>query len=263
MKAISLSCVVLLLSLTLSTIGQETKNRTAPSELSDLQNLTISTDGAWLATEEHPEEGDEVVRVWSTKHNTTFSIERGQNPQISRDSRWVSALQKPLIEDSTIAEPKSLRAGQTLVLLDLQNGSRTTFDFVLSYDMTFSSTYLLYLQSLEPKAQEGASKPATNKRKVGTLHQIPLNRARLVRIGHQQPDWKGTKENVAQFVTHPRNDHFAYVFHNEETDGYTVHIVKWCIRSFVHGTMAAWPKVYAGPVEPTAMNRSRWGSSTA
>lgn len=149
MKAISLSCVVILLSLTSSTIGQETMNRTAPS---DLQNLTISADGAWLAAEEHLEKGDEVVRVWSTQHNITFTIERGQNPRISRDSRWVSALQKPLIEDSRTAEPKNLREGQTLVLLDLQNGSRMTFDFVLSYEMTFSSTYLLFLQSPEPKA---------------------------------------------------------------------------------------------------------------
>lgn len=77
----------------------------------------------------------------------------------------------------------------------------------------------------------------TIERKVGTLHQIPLNRARLIRIGHRQPDWTGTKENVAQFVTHPRNDHFAYVFLNEETGGDTIHIVKWGIREWYDGDM--------------------------
>ena len=89
-----------------------------------------------MAAEEHPDRGDGIVRVWSTERDLTFSIERGENPRISRDSRWVSALQKPLIEDSKTAKQTNKRAGQTLVLLDLQDGSRRTFDFVLSYDMT-------------------------------------------------------------------------------------------------------------------------------
>lgn len=159
------------------------------SEFRALHNPVISADGAWMAAEERPDRGDGNVRVWSTEGDVTFTIERGQNPRISRDSRWVSALQKPPLEDSRTAKPTNKRAGQTLVLLDLQDGSRRMFDFVLSYDMTYASTYLLYLQSPETKADEEghskdeatkpATKPATKERRMGTLHQIPLNPARL------------------------------------------------------------------------------------
>ena len=64
------------------------------SEFRTLHNLVISADGAWMAAEERSDRGDGNVRVWSTEGDVTFTIERGQNPRISRDSRWVSALQK-------------------------------------------------------------------------------------------------------------------------------------------------------------------------
>lgn len=210
-----------------------------------LQNLVISADGNWVAVEEHPDQGDGHVRVWSTESDRTFTIEGGRNPRISHDSRWVSALQKPPVDHPRPAKPTNRRAGQTLVLLDLQDGSRWTIDFVLSYDMTYSSTYLLYLQSPETKAGEKgpskdaatrpATKPATIERQVGTLHQVPLNRDRLVRIDLQQRDSSYSTENVSQFVTHPTNDHFAYVFHDGETGGDTLRIVKWGIRAWHKG----------------------------
>jgi hypothetical protein len=207
------------------------------SEFRALHNPVISADGAWVAAEERSDRGDVHVRVWSTERDLTFTIERGQNPRISRDSRWVSASQNPPLEDSRTTKPKNQRARQTLVLLELQVGSRRTFDFVLSYDMTYSSTYLLYLQSPETKAnEEPATKPATKERKVGTLHQIPLNPARLARILRPyQPDRMYTKENVVEIATHPTNDHFAYVFHDEETGGETLHIVKWGVRAWYKG----------------------------
>jgi hypothetical protein len=212
------------------------------SEFHALHNPVISADGAWVAAEERPDRGDGDVRVWSTQGNVTFTIERGQNPRFSRDSRWVSALQKPTPEDSRTANSKNKRASQTLVLLDTQDGSLRTFDFVLSYEMTYSSTYLLYLQEPETKADEEgpskdeATKPAAKERKMGTLHQVPLNRARVVRIfGYHHADWTSATENVTQVVTHPTNDHFAYVFHDEETGGDTLCIVKWGIRSWYNG----------------------------
>ena len=164
------------------------------------------------------------------KATVTFSIERGQNPRISRDSRWVSALQKPPLEDSKTAKPKKKRAGQTLVLLDTQDGSRRTFDFVLSYDVTYSSSWLIYLQSPETKADEEepskdkatkpAAKPAAKERKVGTLHMV-----------HLESDSGGVSEgfeiqNVAQHATHQTTDHFAYVLHDEETGRDTLHIAR-------------------------------------
>ena len=104
------------------------------SEFRALHNPVISADGAWMAAEERPDRGDGNVRVWSTEGDVSFTIERGQNPRISRDSRWVSALQKPPLEETKTDEPTNQRAGQTLVLLDTQDGSRRTFDFVLSYE---------------------------------------------------------------------------------------------------------------------------------
>ena len=107
------------------------------SEFRALCNPVISADGAWVAAEERSCQGDGNVRVWSTKGDVTFNIKQGQNPRISRDSRWVGVLQKQPLADSKTASPKNRRAGQTLVLLDLHAGSRRTFEFVLSYDVTY------------------------------------------------------------------------------------------------------------------------------
>ncbi len=193
------------------------------SEFGALHNLVISADGAWVAAEESPDRGDGKVRVWSTEGNLIFSIERGQNPRISRDSRWVSALQKPPFKESKTGKQKKKRAGQTLVLLDTQSGLTRTFEFVLSYDVTYSSSYLLYLQSPETKADEEkpskdkatklAAKPTGKEREVGTLHMVHLKGDRVF-----------TMDNVAQHATHPTSDHFAYVSHDEETGRDRLHI---------------------------------------
>lgn len=217
------------------------------SELRSLHHLVISTDGAWMAAEERSGGGDGIVRVWSTDRERTFSIERGQNPRISRDSRWVSALQRPALQDSGMATSANRRAGQTLVLLDLQDGSRKTFDFVLSYDMTYASTYLLYVQSPAPKAdEEGPAKdkvtkqpttPAATQRPMGTLHQVPLDPVGFAREHprFQHPAEVYTYENVVEFATHPTSHHFAYVWRDEEKGRDTLHICKWGIRAWYSG----------------------------
>ncbi len=139
----------------------------------------------------------------------------------------MSALQKPPLEDSRTARPKNKRAGQTLVLLDTQDGSRRTFDFVLSYDMTYCSLYLFYLQSPETKADEEghskdeATKPATKERKVGTLHLV-----------HLKDDYRLiTMESVERYAAHQTMNYVAYVLHDEETGRDTLHIVGFSPRN--------------------------------
>ena len=210
------------------------------SEFRALHNLVISADGAWMAAEERSDRGDGNVRVWSTERDVTFTIERAQNPRISPDSRWLSALQKPPLEDSRTARPKNKRAGQTLVLLDTQDGSRKTLDFVLSYDVTKSSStgswYLVYLQSPEWKADEEEhsgdepTKPAARERTVGTLHVVHSESGNVVI----------TTENVAQYATHQTTNHVAFVVHDcqiewhahEETGRDSLHIAGFSQRNW-------------------------------
>ena len=249
MKSIFLPGLALLLSLTSTTLAQENQKPAQPlrdvSEFRALHNPVISADGAWMAAEERPDRGDGNVRVWSTERDLTFSIERGQNPRISRDSRWVSALQKPPLEDSGTVTPTNQRAGQTLVLLDTQDGSRRTFDFVLSHDWTYShdgtytSMHLVYLQSPETKADEEgpskdeatkpAKKPAAKERKVGTLHLVHLKGDGNDRV------W----QNVTEYATYQRSRHVAFVVHDcqvvwhahEETGRDSLHIVGFSARN--------------------------------
>jgi len=236
MKSIFLPGLALLLSLTSTTLAQENQKPAQPlrndSEFRTLHNPVISADGAWMAAEERPDRGDGNVRVWSTEGDVTFLIERGLSPRISRDSRWVSALQKPQLEDSRTAKPKNKRAGQTLVLLDTQDGSRRTFDFVLSYDMTYASTYLLYLQSPETKADEEgpskdeatkpAKKPAAKERKVGTLHLVHLKGDNTV----------FTMENVTEYAAHQTTDRVAFVLHDKEAGHDRLHIAGFSPRNW-------------------------------
>ena len=201
------------------------------SEFRALRNPVISADGAWMSAEERPDQGDGNVRVSSTEGDVTFTIERGQNPRISRDSRWVSALQKPPLEDSRTASPKNKRAGQTLVLLDTQDGSRRTFDFVLSHDWTYhdetsTSMHLVYLQSPETKADEEglskdeATKTAARERKVGTLHLVHLEGDGTDRV------W----QNVTQYAAHQTTCRVAFVVHDEETGRDRLHISAFSAR---------------------------------
>ena len=166
------------------------------------------------------------VCVWRTASNnaTKIKIDRGHDPRISRDSRWLSVMQRSA-PDLDISKPNRERLGQRLVLLDLKEGGRKTFDNVLSYDMTYSSTYLLYLQASETTVP--------GERAVGTLYQMPLNHDRLKRIGHRQPDWSGRTENVTGIVVHPKNDHFAYVVCDSENGSETLRV---CNGEYEHGT---------------------------
>lgn len=204
------------------------------SESRTLHNPVISADGAWVAAEEHQDLGVGNVRVWSTENDLTFLLERGQNPRISHDSRWVSALQSSPIKESETGKPKNKRAGQTLVLLDTQEGSSRTFEFVQSYAVTFSSSWLVYLQSPEVKADvdeplkagatKSASKSAANERKVGTLHLI-----------HLKSDAVFTVADVVQHATHESSDHVGYVTQDEKTGRNRLHIAalgpgSWGVR---------------------------------
>ncbi|PCJ52088.1 MAG: hypothetical protein COA70_13015 [Planctomycetota bacterium] len=249
MKSNFLLGLFLWLSLTSTAQAQENQKPAQPlgndSEFRALHNPVISADGAWMAAGERSDRGDENVRVWSTEGNVTFTIERGENPRISRDSRWLSALQKPPLEETKTDGPKNQRAGQTLVLLDLQDGSRRTFDFVLSHEWTYSydgiytSMHLVYLQSPKTKAdQEGpskdeatkpAKKPAAKERKVGTLH--------LVHLKGDGNDWM--QQNVTEYATYQRNRYVAYVvddcqvvWHAHEEPGRdSLHIVGFSARN--------------------------------
>jgi len=195
------------------------------SQFRALYKPIISPDGTWVAAEERSDQGDVNVRVWSTNSDAMFNINRGQNPRISRDSRWVSVLQKSPLAKSKTTSPKYSRGGQTLVLLDLYDGSQRTFDHVLSYDVTFTSSYLLYYQSAEMKAGERdegtrpAGKLPKEKRKLGTLHAVHLDGDRVFTI-----------RNVAHYLTHltygnhQTNDHFGYVLHDRDTGRDTLYM---------------------------------------
>ncbi len=118
-------------------------------------------------------------------------------------------------------------------MLDTQDGSRRTFDFVLSHDWTYShdgtytSIHLVYLQSPETKADEEgpskdeATKPAAKERKVGTLHLVHLKGEGDDRV------W----QNVAQYATYQRSTRVAYVLHDEETGRDSLRIEAFSARA--------------------------------
>ena len=254
MKSIFLYGLALLLSLSSTASAQENQKPAQPlgddSEFRALHNPVTSDDGAWMAAEERSDRGDRNVRVWSTEGDVTFTIQRGHNPRISRDSLWVSALQKPPLEDSRAAKPKNKRAGQTLVLLDTRDGSQRTFDFVLSHDWTYShdgtythdgtysddgtdshdgtysldwtgshdgtytSMHLVYLQSPETKAdEEGPSKDeATKPAKKPAVKERKVGTLHLVHLKGDGND--GVWQNVTEYAIYQRNRYVAYVVHD-------------------------------------------------
>ena len=219
----STSALKLLITLIACPSVTSAQNAEVDQEFHTLHNLVISADGDWIAAENSSDKGMGNVRVCSTKNDKAFTIERGHSPIISRDSCWVSAFLNPKLEQLQGGVSKNRNAGQTLVLLNTQDGSRRTFDSVLSYQLTHFSSHLVFLQSpsaendkAEP-SKDKAAKPVAKVLNLGTLHVVELVSQRVF-----------TWQNVTQYAAHQATSHgigetwkkgyayVAFVTHNEK-----------------------------------------------
>jgi dipeptidyl aminopeptidase/acylaminoacyl peptidase len=133
-----------------------------------IQNASISRDGAWVAFALVPDRGDGEAVVRSTASDTRFRIERGEDPVISADGFWVAAAITPTLEEREKAKAKRDKNGagkndddkpkKGLSLLDLRTGSEQRVEEVEAFAFSDSGRWLAfkhYEEKAEPDKDSG------------------------------------------------------------------------------------------------------------
>ena len=119
-----------------------------------IQDASISEDGAWVAYALIPDRGDGEAVAQSTTSDTIFRIERGDDPVISADGRWVAAVITPTLEESEKAKAKKGKKNgekkdddkpkNGLSLLDLRDGSEQRIEEVEAFAFSDDGRWLAY-----------------------------------------------------------------------------------------------------------------------
>jgi dipeptidyl aminopeptidase/acylaminoacyl peptidase len=121
-----------------------------------IQNPKISEDGAFLAYGLQPDRGDGEARIHNVEDGTVFSVDRGTNPQISKNSRWVAMLLKPKAVDIEKAEKEIPKQG--MAILDTKTGETAQYEKVQKFSFSNDSLWLAILFFKEDKKPEDKEK---------------------------------------------------------------------------------------------------------
>jgi len=112
-----------------------------------IEGPVLSKQGTWIAYSLEPDRGDGEVVVRSTGAETLYRIERGSDPKISGDERWVAAAIQPTLEERLEAEDEKNgddgpKTG--LGLVDLSDGSEERLERVESFVFSEDGRFLAY-----------------------------------------------------------------------------------------------------------------------
>jgi len=102
----------------------------------------LSDQGNWIAFGVWPERGDGEVRVKEVDGDAEYTIERGENPQISSTEQWVIAYQKPKFLEIENADDGDA-PNRGLMLLNTETGDTEYFDDVRSAEFSNDGKWLL------------------------------------------------------------------------------------------------------------------------
>ena len=101
---------VLVLAIITGAFGLEAGDRPLTFEdlmkFRQIQDASISENGAWIAYALVPDRGDGEAVAQSTTSDTLFRIERGEAPEISAYGLWVAAAITPTLEEREGAKAK-------------------------------------------------------------------------------------------------------------------------------------------------------------
>ena len=125
-------------------------------EFKEIHNPLISEDGAWIAYNAQPDRGDGEVKVHSLKEGKMFAVERGSNPSISKNSRWVAMTLKPKAVEVEKAEKEKPKQG--MALLDTLKGEVIQFEKVERFAFSDDSSFLAYHHFKEEEKEKKEEK---------------------------------------------------------------------------------------------------------
>jgi len=125
----------------------------------DISDTEISDNGNWLIYSVWPDRGDGEARVMGIENEKQFAIERGDNPAITANGRWVGAYIKPPLKEELQAK-KDKKPMQGFGLLNTENGETTVLDSVKSFAFSNDSKWLAvhFYQSEEVEKKKSKNK---------------------------------------------------------------------------------------------------------
>jgi dipeptidyl aminopeptidase/acylaminoacyl peptidase len=136
----------------------------------EINDPVISEDGLWMAYATLPDRGDGEAVIHGLKNGAKFNVERGHQPQISKDSKWVAMIVRPKAVEMEKA-PKN-RPKQGMALMSTSTGDVLHMEKVQSFALSENSRWIAYLHEKEEeknrKEEADASSekaPASDKKK--------------------------------------------------------------------------------------------------
>ena len=125
----------------------------------DISDTEISDNGNWLIYSVWPDRGDGEARVMGIENEKQFAIERGDNPAITDNGRWVGAYIKPPLKEELQAK-NDKKPMQGFGLLNTENGETTVIDSVKSFVFSNDSKWLAvhFYQSEEVEKKKSKNK---------------------------------------------------------------------------------------------------------
>jgi hypothetical protein len=123
-----------------------------------MRSPSISENGKWVAWCEEPDRGDGRVAVKSTETDTTYYIERGFSPIISKNSDWVIMSIKPKSIETDNLDKGKEKPKNGIAVLKTSDGSKFKTENVEKYLLSNDSKWLAYKIYSDDKTKKEDSK---------------------------------------------------------------------------------------------------------
>lgn len=122
----------------------------------EIRNPVLSEDGLWLAYGTQPDRGDGEAVVHDLRKGKVYTIDRGSDPVISKNSRWVAVIIKPKAVELERANKKKPKQG--MAFLNTETGEVVEVDAVERFALSDDSKWLVYHHFKEEKKPEKEEK---------------------------------------------------------------------------------------------------------
>ena len=155
--SISLSLLSVVIGLLIQTTAHSQNKFTFEDVLKfeDIKTPVISANGEWVAFGVWPEIGDGKVSVKSVNGSRDFSIERGEQPQLSNNGRWAGALIIPKYIETQNADRDAPKQG--LSLLNTSSGEVNDLERVQSFSFSNDGNWALLRHYQEEEVTDAKS----------------------------------------------------------------------------------------------------------
>ncbi|MDZ7689890.1 MAG: hypothetical protein U5K69_01830 [Balneolaceae bacterium] len=122
----------------------------------DISDPVMSANGTWVAYSVWPDRGDGYVKIRHTIVDSSYSIERGDNPRITSNGRWVGVTVKPPLSEQLKADKNKPQPGATFITTT--TGQTITYDSVQTYTFSNNGNWVALRHAHKKKVKEKYAK---------------------------------------------------------------------------------------------------------